>query len=247
MAKQRSIIVTGGASGIGKASVEIAAERGWAVTIADLNPAGAALAEEIRSAGGKAQFVETNVASAESVSAMVDAAVAAYGQLHAAINSAGITGNSKPLHEIDIGVWDRVHAINLRGMFLCLKYQVAAMWPHKYGAIVGVSSAASLKGLPWSSDYCGSKAGIDGMIRGAAIDYAEHGIRINSLLPGPTLTPLATGSSNSNPALAKTRLRPMERMADPREIAEAAIWLASDAASFVTGITMPVDGGMCAG
>lgn len=245
MAEQRSIIVTGGASGIGKAAVEIAAERGWAVTIADVNPAGMALAEEIRAAGGQAQFVETNVTSAESVSAMVDAAVAAFGQLHAAINSAGIAGCSKPLHEIGIDEWDRVNAINLRGMFLSIKYQAAAMWPHRYGSIVGISSAASVKGLPWSSDYCSSKAGIDGMIRGAAIDYAEHGIRVNSVLPGATATPLAAGSSANNPALAKTRVRPMERTADPREIAEAAIWLASDLASFVTGISMPADGGMC--
>ncbi|PTR05799.1 MULTISPECIES: SDR family NAD(P)-dependent oxidoreductase [unclassified Novosphingobium] len=244
MTERRSIIITGGASGIGKASVEIAVERGWAVTIADRNPAGASLAEEITRNGGTAQFIDTDVSSEASVKALVDAAVSAYGQLHYAINSAGITGCSKPIHEVDVDHWDRVNAINLRGMFLCLKYQVAAMWPYKYGAIVGMSSAASQKGLPWSSDYCASKAGIDGMIRGAAIDCAEQNIRINALLPGPTLTPLATGSSNANPALAKTRIRPMERMADPREIAEAAIFLVSDAASFVTGIAMPVDGGM---
>jgi 2,5-dichloro-2,5-cyclohexadiene-1,4-diol dehydrogenase 1 len=244
MTQTRSIIITGGASGIGKASVELAAERGWAVTIADRNSEGAALAETIRSNGGTAQFVETDVSSAESVSAMVDAAVAAYGQLHAAINSAGIVGCSKPIHEIGVEEWDRVHTINLRGMFLCLKYQVAAMWPHKYGSIVAVSSAAALKGLPWSSDYCGSKAGIDGMVRGAAMDCAEQNIRINALLPGPTLTPLALASSTANPALGKTRIRPMERIADPREVAEGAIWLASDSASFVTGISMPVDGGM---
>ena len=244
MAETRSIIVTGGASGIGEACVKLAAERGWAVTIVDRNPKGAELASAITAAGGHAQFVETDVTSEASVRAMVDAAVAAYGQLHAAINCAGIAGCSRPIHEIELADWERVHAINLRGMFLCLKYQVAAMWPHAYGAIVGVSSAASIKGLPWSSDYCGSKAGIDGMIRGAAMDCAEQGIRINALLPGATDTPLARGSSNANPALAKTRIRPMNRTAEPREIAEAAIFLASDAASFVTGIAMPVDGGM---
>jgi len=246
MADRRSIIVTGGASGIGRATVEVAVERGWAVTIADRNSQGADQAAQIRNAGGSALFVATDVASADSVRTMVDAAVKAHGQLHAAINCAGIAGCSKPIHEIEPDDWDRVHAINLRGMFLCLKYQVAAMWEHKAGAIVAVSSAAALKGLPWSSDYCGSKAGIDGMIRGAAIDCAAQGIRINALLPGPTVTPLASGSSNSNPALAKTRIRPMERMADAREIAEAAIWLVSESASFVTGIAMPVDGGMCA-
>lgn len=246
VSEKRSIIITGGASGIGKAAVELAVQRGWSVTIADLNPAGEDFAAQIRSDGGSAQFVATDVSSPDSVKGMVDSAVQAYGQLHAAINCAAITGSSKPIHEIELADWDRVHAINLRGMFLCLKYQVAAMWPHKYGAIVGISSAASRKGLPWSSDYCGSKAGVDGMIRGAAIDCAEHGIRINALLPGPTVTPMATGSTNANPALAKTRVRPMERMAAPGEIAEGAIWLVSDASSFVTGIAMPVDGGMCA-
>jgi len=246
MTEKRSIIITGGASGIGKAAVELSAERGWSVTIADRNPAGANLAADIVKAGGQAQFVDTDVSSEASVKVLVDAAVAAYGQLHSAINCAGIVGCSKPIHEVDVGHWDKVNAINLRGMFLCLKYQVAAMWPYKTGAIVGVSSAAALKGLPWSSDYCASKAGIDGMIRGAAIDCAEQGIRINALLPGPTSTPLAASSSGANPALAKTRIRPMERMADPREIAEAAVWLVSDAASFVTAIAMPVDGGMVA-
>ena len=135
-------------------------------------------------------------------------------------------------------------AINLRGMFLCVKYQAAAMLPHKEGSIVAVSSAASIKGLPWSSDYCASKSGIDGLVRGAAMDYAEDNIRVNALLPGATITPLAMNSSTANPALGKTRTRPMGRMADPAEIAAAAIFLVSPAASFVTGISMPVDGGM---
>ena len=241
---RRSIIITGGASGIGKSTIELALERGWAVTIADRNADGADFAADIVRAGGVAQFVATDVADEASVRALVDAAVGAYGQLHAAVNSAGIVGCSKPIHEMDVDHWDRVNAINLRGMMLCLKYQVAAMWPYKFGSIVAVSSAASKKGLPWSSDYCASKAGIDGMVRGAAIDCAEQNIRINALLPGATLTPLAASSTGANPALAKTRVRPMERSAEPREIAEAAIWLASDAASFVTGIAMPVDGGM---
>jgi NAD(P)-dependent dehydrogenase (short-subunit alcohol dehydrogenase family) len=244
MADKRSIIVTGGASGIGGASVELAAARGWAVTVADRNPAGQAIADAVKAGGGEAQFVETDVAEESSVRALVDQAVNAYGQLQGAINCAGVVGASKPIHEIGVEEWDRVNRINLRGMFLCLKYEVAAMWPHKSGSIVAISSAAAIKGLPWSSDYCASKAGIDGMVRGAAMDCAEDGIRINALLPGPTQTPLAAGSSNANPALSKTRLRPMGRMADPAEIAAAAIWLVSDAASFVTGISMPVDGGM---
>jgi len=244
MTDRRSIIVTGGASGIGRSCAELAAVRGWAVTLADRDGGGEAVAARLRAEGGKVRFVETDVTSEDSVRALVAGAVDAHGRLHGAINCAGIVGSSRPIHEIETDAWDRVHAINLRGMFLCLKHQVAAMWEHRAGSIVAVSSAAALKGLPWSSDYCGSKAGIDGMVRGAAMDCAERGIRINALLPGPTLTPLAASSSNANPALGKMRLQPMERMADPAEVARAALWLVSDEASFVTGISMPVDGGM---
>jgi len=241
---QRSAIVTGGASGIGKACVEGLVAEGWAVTIADRNPDGEVLAKSIRDAGGRVQFLATDVSDEASVKEMLTAAVGTFGQLHGAINCAGIVGSSKPIHQIDTAAWDRVHAINLRGMFLCLKHEIAAMWEHKHGSVVAISSAASIKGLPWSSDYCGSKAGVDGMVRGAAMDCAEQNIRVNAILPGATVTPLAMSSTNANPALAKTRTRPMGRMADPWEIASAALWLLSDGASFTTGISMPVDGGM---
>lgn len=244
MGEMRSAIVTGGASGIGKACVEGLAAQGWALTIADFNPEGEAIAAAIRKSGGAAQFVPTDVSDDASVKAMVDAATTKFGQLHGAINCAGIAGCSKPIHEIGVDEWDRVHRINLRGMFFCLKHQIGAMWPYRFGSVVAISSAAAIKGLPWSSDYCGSKAGVDGMVRGAAMDCAEQNIRVNALLPGATITPLAMGSSNANPALAKTRTRPMGRMAEPSEIASAALWLLSDGASFTTGISMPVDGGM---
>ncbi|GLK42785.1 MULTISPECIES: SDR family NAD(P)-dependent oxidoreductase [Novosphingobium] len=242
--ERRSAIVTGGASGIGKACVHQLIAQGWAVTIADRNPDGEAQVEAIRAAGGTAQFVATDVSREEDVRALLAAATGAYGQLHGAINCAGVVGMSKPVHEIAVEDYDRILAINLRGMFLCIKHQVAAMLPYRDGSIVAVSSAAALKGLPWSSDYCSSKAGIDGLVRGAAMDCAEHNVRINAVLPGATITPLAMSSSNANPALAKTRTRPMERMAEPSEIAAAAVFLVGPGGSFVTGISMPVDGGM---
>lgn len=244
MSQNRSVIVTGGASGIGLACVQELAAEGWAVTIADMNGHGQTVADDLIRAGHSAQFIQTDVTNEDQVRSLVEASISRFGQLYGAVNSAGIAGNSKPIHELTLEEWDRVNAINLRGMFLCMKHQIGAMWPHKQGSIVAVSSAAALKGLPWSSDYCASKAGIDGMVRGAAMDCIEQNIRVNALLPGATLTPLATDSTNANPALAKTNTRPMGRLADPREIAAAAVWLLSDKASFTTGISMPVDGGM---
>lgn len=238
----KTAIVTGGASGIGKACVELLVKDGWQVTIADFDPDGASAVQDIEGPGTFC-FVRTDVADEASVEAMVAAHCRAFGTLDAAINCAGVVGCSRPIHEISLADFDRVHSINLRGMFLCIKHECIAMQEHG-GAIAAVSSAASMKGLPWSSDYCSSKAGVDGMVRGAAMDYADRGIRINAVLPGATVTPLAMNSSNANPALAKTRTMPMERMADPVEVAEAAVWLISEKASFVTGIAMPVDGGM---
>ena len=239
-----SAIVTGGASGIGKACVELLISSGWTVTIADRDHSGEAIVKGIEAPNGQIRFAATDVSDADSVRSLVAGHMDVFGSLEGAINCAGIVGVSKPIHEIEPAEFDRVHAVNLRGMFLCIKYQASAMLSNGAGAIVAISSAASVKGLPWSSDYCSSKAGIDGLVRGAAMDYADQGIRINAVLPGATMTPLAMNSTNANPALAKTRTRPMERMAEASEIAAAAVWLISDQASFVTGIAMPVDGGM---
>ncbi|WP_395647656.1 SDR family NAD(P)-dependent oxidoreductase [Terricaulis sp.] len=245
MTQARAAIVTGGASGIGRACVEMLAERGWAVTIADLGAEdGQALAAAIRSKGGAAQFVRTDVSDEGAVEAMVRASEEAHGPLWAAINSAGVIGASKPVHDTTLQEWDRCSNINLRGMFLCVKYQLAAMWPHQRGAIVAVSSAAAVKGLPNSADYCAAKAGVNGLVRGAALDAAERNIRINALMPGATATPLAARSTASNPNLGKTRVRPMNRMAAPEEIASAAVWLVSDESTFATGAAFAVDGGM---
>lgn len=241
----KSVIVTGAASGIGKACAILLAREGWAVAVADRDMAGgAATVAEIAAAGGRAHFVATDVADEESVRAMVASAVAVYGQLDAAINSAGIAQRGVSIREMDSASWDRCNDINLRGMFFCLKHEVDAMWARSRGAIVAISSTAATKGLVNSSDYCAAKAGITGLVRGAAIDCAERGIRINALLPGATLTPLATGSTANTPGLAGTLKRPLGRMAQPEEIAAAAYWLVSDNASYVTGASIAVDGGM---
>jgi len=239
----RSVLVTGGASGIGAAAARLRAAKGARVTIADRDePLGHALAEDL-SKSGAAQFVQCDVADEESVRAAVAAAVAAYGKLDGAINCAGVPQAAKPVHEVSAAEWDFCVGINLRGMFLCVKHEVAAMLGNG-GAIVAISSAAAEKGLFNSADYCASKAGILGLVRAAAVDCAERNIRVNALLPGATATPLAFRSRESNPKLAGTLRVPMNRMAEPEEVAAAAIWLLSAEASYITGASIAADGGM---
>ena len=241
----RSIIVTGGASGIGRAAAVLLARSGCSVTIADMDEvAGVAVAAEINAAGARAQFVKTNVMNPDEVQALVNAAVASYGGLDGAINSAGIPQHGKPVHELTVEEWDRCNGVNLRGMFLCFKYQAAAMLESGGGAIVAVSSAAAIMGLIHSAEYCASKAGITGLVRGAAMDYAQRAIRVNAILPGATETPLALRSQQANPALAGKLTVPVGRMAQPEEIAASAIWLLSPEASYITGACINIDGGM---
>lgn len=245
MNKQKTVIVTGGASGIGKAAVERLIRDGWAVTIADVNVAeGEVLAARHSANGAKVQFIRTDVREEPAVEAMVRRTIEAFGPLDAAINCAGIAMAGKPIHLIDAADWNLCNDINLRGMFFSLKHEIAAMVPHKRGAVVAVSSPAGLKALPDSAAYCASKSGINGLVRAAALDSAQHNIRVNALLPGATLTPMAKISAEKAPQIKGSW--PMGRFAQPEEIAAAAVWMISDEASFVTGACWTADGGMTA-
>jgi len=242
-------LVTGGASGIGRAAAEILGERGANVVVADMSEDGGAdCVAAIENAGGRAIFVRTNVMEEDSVKAAVAAAVDAFGRLDGAINSAGLPPSGKALHMLDMAEWSRVNGVNLNGMFLSMKHEVGAMLKTGGGAIVAVSSASAVKGMIHCSDYCASKAGVTGLVRAAALDYAEQGIRINALLPGATDTPLAHRSRDNNPELVKRGSVhvPVNRMASPAEIAAVAVWLLSDEASYVTGASISADGGMTA-
>jgi NAD(P)-dependent dehydrogenase (short-subunit alcohol dehydrogenase family) len=242
----KSIIVTGGGSGIGRAAAEILVSRGARVTIADLNETGGrAVVEAANAAGpGKAQFVRTDVSNEESVRAMVEAAVSAYGRLDGAINAAGVVQHWKVLHELTAEEWDFVCNINLRGMFFCMKYQIEAMLRTGGGAIVAISSAAATMAFGMSPEYCASKAGVTGLVRGAAVDYARSGIRINALLPGATATPLVERALATRPASLGSISVPMERMAEPAEIARGAVWMVSDESSYMTGSCVTIDAGL---
>ena len=245
MSGRRSVIVTGGASGIGAAAVERLARSGAAVTLADRDEAlGRDLAARLQGDGFAVQFVRMDVTDEDSVRAGVEVAVSAYGGLDGAINSAGVPQRAVPLHELEAADWDLGVDINLRGMFLAMKHEVRAMLAGQGGAICAISSAAALKGLLNSADYCSAKAGVIGLVHAAAIDYADQGIRINALLPGATATPLAARSSAANPRLGQTLRVPIGRIASPDEVAAAAVWLISPEASYVTGASLSVDGAM---
>lgn len=240
----KSVLVTGGGSGIGRAAAAALGRIGARVAVADVEFAAArAAADDVLAAGGRAIALHMDVSREESVRQGVAASVDAFGGLDGAINSAGVPQAAKPVHELTHEEWEFCNGVNYRGMFYCVKHEVAAMLGGG-GAIVAVSSAAATKGLFNSADYCASKAGVTGLVRAAAVDCAELGIRVNALLPGATATPLAARSSASNPKLKGTLRVPMARVASPDEIAAVAIWLLSDDASYVTGASIAADGGM---
>lgn len=245
------IIVTGAASGIGEAAAQHFAQSGASVVIADMSDGGVAVAEGIQSAGGKSLFVNTNVANETDVKAMVAATLDTFGQLDGAFNNAGIEQAIKPLHELDEAQWDKVLNIDLKGVFLCMKHEIKAMLDSgRGGAIVNTSSATAEAAIPFAAEYIAAKAGVIGVTRAAAVDYAQKGIRVNTVLPGMTQTAMI-GRIPDDPELIKVfsaiqAAVPMQRMGQPAEIAQTVSWLLSDDASFITGVAIPVDGGATA-
>lgn len=242
----KSVIVTGGGSGIGRAAALLLAESGCKVTVADRSEdAARSVTAEIEAKGGTAQAIRADISEEAQVRAMVDAAVSAYGGLQGAVNAAGVPQVGKLAHEVTLEEWDRCHGVNLRGLFLCNKYEIIAMLASGGGSIVHIASTAANVGFPNGAEYCASKAGVLGLVRGSAIDYATKGIRINAVLPGGTLTPMLRAAMDNDPGLepALAAVHPMNRFGQPEEIAAAARFLISDEASFVTGAAYAVDGG----
>src|SRR2546421_11817132 len=242
-------LVTGGASGIGRATALTFAREGAKLVVADMNAdGGQQTVHMIRENGGEAIFVRTDVSQAVEVQALITKAVETYGRLDCAHNNAGISGGGRALTaEYAEDTWHQVIAVNLTGVWLCMKYEIPQMLHQGGGVIVNTASVAGLIGGRGLAAYVASKHGVVGLRKTAALEYAQQGIRVNCVCPGVIHTPM-TARGLSDPA-RRARLiasEPMGRVGTPEEIAEAVVWLCSDAASFVTGHTMTVDGGYVA-
>ena len=244
----RTALATGGASGIGQATALAFAREGAKVVIADVNvDGGNATLRMVREIGSEAIFVRTDVRRADEVEALVNEVVKTYGRLDCAFNNAGILGKPTSAVECTEENWDKVISTNLKGVFLCMKYEITYMIRQGHGAIVNMASVAGLIGVQRNAAYVASKHGVAGLTKAAAIDYARSGIRINAVCPGFIRTAML-GLLEAKPEREArcVSMEPIGRLGRPEEVAEAVVWMCSDAASFVTGHLMAVDGGLVA-
>lgn len=242
-------LVTGAASGMGLATAEAFARAGASVVLTDINPdALHAATEGLAAAGHRVLGVACDVADEDSVAAAVRAAVDTFDRLDMAFNNAGIQVPPCDAADEPAEVFDRVNAINLRGVWACMKHELAQMRTQGGGAIVNCSSLGGLVGIPGRAAYHASKHGVLGLTSSAALEYAPRGVRINAVCPGTIATPMVTdmiakGELDSAEAIAA---QPINRLGEPEEIAAAVLWLCSPGASFVIGVALPVDGGYTA-
>ena len=236
-------LVTGAGSGIGRASALTFAREGAKVVVADVVvEGGEETSGMIKRAGGEALFVKADVSQAAEVEALINKTLATYGRLDCAHNNAGIEGAVATTAECTEENWDRIIAINLKGVWLCMKYEIPQMLKQGGGAIVNTASGAGLVGIPRAGAYVASKHGVVGLTKTAALEYAKAGIRVNAVCPGVILTPMV----QRLPELIEgfTAAEPIGRLGKPEEIADAVVFLASPRSSYVTGQVLAVNGGM---
>ncbi|MGN7819191.1 SDR family oxidoreductase [Chitinophaga sp. 22536] len=239
-------IVTGGSFGIGRATAIAFARQGASVVIADcVEDLNRETLQQIEADGGKATFIKCDVSKASDIEAMVDKTISMYGRLDFAFNNAGIEGVAATTQQCTQENWERTLAVNLTGVWLCMKHELSHMLQQGSGAIVNCASVAGLVGFPSLPAYVASKHGVIGLTKTAALEYAKWGIRVNAVCPGVIKTPMIDRFTGNNKQAEQqfVDMEPVGRMGEPAEVAAAVIWLCSDAASFVTGAALPVDGG----
>jgi NAD(P)-dependent dehydrogenase (short-subunit alcohol dehydrogenase family) len=247
--KGKVAIVTGASSGIGRAAVRLFAREGAAVVAADVqDPQGQELADDLARDQRPCSFVHADVSSELDIEGMVQFAMSSFGRLDVLFNNAGIEGEQAPTADATIDNWERVIAINLKSVFLGMKHAIPAMLRTGGGSIVNNASVAGLVGFPGIPAYCASKGGVVQLTRTTALEYAAQGIRVNCLCPGVIDTPMVQRFTHDDPVLAAqlTETEPVGRVGRPEEVAELALFLASDRSSFLTGAIIPVDGGFVA-
>lgn len=242
-------LVTGGGAGIGRATALAFAQAGARVAIVDIvEEAGREVVAAITAAGGEAMFIRADVVNAAEVEAMVARTVEAYGKIDCAFNNAGIEEEHMRLAECSEATFDRIMAINVKGVWLALKYELAAMLRSGGGAIVNTASVAGLVAAPKMAAYCASKHAVLGLTKSAAIEYARKNIRVNAVCPGVIRTPMYERALQVDPkgTAQVAQMHPIGRVGEPEEVAAVVLWLCSDAAGFVTGHAHTVDGGLTA-
>jgi NAD(P)-dependent dehydrogenase (short-subunit alcohol dehydrogenase family) len=251
----KTALVTGAASGIGRAAALRLAEAGARVVVSDIDADGGLEAVNlIRDGGGEAAFVRCDVTQASQVANLIDEAMRLFGRLDCAVNNAGIGGEMSPLHEKTEDEWQRVMDVNVRGVWLCMKYEIPAMLANggggaTGGSIVNVASVAGLVGFRGGALYSASKHAVIGLTRTAALELARRSVRVNAVCPSFVETPLVSQLMSLSEQMARqvVTANPMRRLGHPDEVADAVVWLCSDASSFVTGQAIALDGGLTAG